>query len=125
MESGDWLLGGTVHVFKKIEYNDGLDEYRLKPSELRQKFSDMDADAVFAFQLRNPIHNGHAKLINDTKQQLLHRGHKKPVLLLHPLGMYFTVSGTFFPGRFVAGAIILTSSVVYHSLTVNYIFRVS
>lgn len=44
------------------------------------------ADAVFAFQLRNPIHNGHALLMQDTKRQLLERGYKKPVLLLHPLG---------------------------------------
>ena len=44
------------------------------------------ADATFAFQLRNPIHNGHALLMTDTKRQLLERGFKKPVLLLHPLG---------------------------------------
>ena len=44
------------------------------------------ADAVFAFQLRNPIHNGHALLMADTKKRLLERGYRKPVLLLHPLG---------------------------------------
>ena len=41
---------------------------------------------MFAFQLRNPIHNGHALLMQDTKRQLLERKYKKPVLLLHPLG---------------------------------------
>ena len=41
---------------------------------------------MFAFQLRNPIHNGHALLMQDTKRQLLSRGYKNPVLLLHPLG---------------------------------------
>lgn len=46
----------------------------------------LQADAVFAFQLRNPIHNGHALLMQDTKRQLLARDYKKPVLLLHPLG---------------------------------------
>ena len=46
----------------------------------------MKADAVFAFQLRNPIHNGHALLMQDTRQKLLKRGFKNPVLLLHPLG---------------------------------------
>lgn len=46
----------------------------------------MGADAVFAFQLRNPIHNGHALLMSDTKRQLQERGFQKPVLLLHPLG---------------------------------------
>jgi len=36
--------------------------------------------------LRNPIHNGHALLMQDTRRQLLDRGFKQPVLLLHPLG---------------------------------------
>nr|XP_032511016.1 bifunctional 3'-phosphoadenosine 5'-phosphosulfate synthase isoform X3 [Danaus plexippus plexippus] len=85
-ESGDWLVGGNLEVFERIQWNDGLDSYRLTPNELRQRFKDMDADAVFAFQLRNPIHNGHALLMQDTQKQLIERGYKKPVLLLHPLG---------------------------------------
>ena len=36
---------------------------RLTPNELRQKFKELNADTVFAFQLRNPIHNGHALLM--------------------------------------------------------------
>ncbi|XP_045446097.1 bifunctional 3'-phosphoadenosine 5'-phosphosulfate synthase isoform X1 [Melitaea cinxia] len=85
-ESGDWLVGGNLEVFERIRWDDGLDSYRLTPNELRQKFKDLDADAVFAFQLRNPIHNGHALLMQDTQRQLVERGFKKPVLLLHPLG---------------------------------------
>jgi 3'-phosphoadenosine 5'-phosphosulfate synthase len=46
----------------------------------------MSADAVFAFQLRNPVHNGHALLMRDCRKQLHDRGFLKPVLLLHPLG---------------------------------------
>ena len=46
------------------------------------------ADAVFAFQLRNPIHNGHALLISDTRRKLLEKGYKNPILLLHPLGSF-------------------------------------
>uniref|UniRef100_A0A671T8Q4 Bifunctional 3'-phosphoadenosine 5'-phosphosulfate synthase 2-like n=1 Tax=Sinocyclocheilus anshuiensis TaxID=1608454 RepID=A0A671T8Q4_9TELE len=86
MESGDWLAGGDLEVFERIRWNDGLDQYRLTPRELRQKFKEMRADAIFAFQLRNPVHNGHALLMQDTKRRLLERGYKKPVLLLHPLG---------------------------------------
>lgn len=41
---------------------------------------------MFAFQLRNPVHNGHALLMQDTRRKLLERGYKHPVLLLHPLG---------------------------------------
>ena len=44
-------------------WNDDLDEYRLTPNELRAKFKQLKADAVFAFQLRNPVHNGHALLM--------------------------------------------------------------
>ncbi|CAG9132776.1 unnamed protein product [Plutella xylostella] len=85
-ESGDWLVGGNLEVFERIRWGDGLDSYRLTPNELRKKFQEMNADAVFAFQLRNPIHNGHALLMQDTQRQLLARGYKRPVLLLHPLG---------------------------------------
>ncbi|XP_066991783.1 bifunctional 3'-phosphoadenosine 5'-phosphosulfate synthase isoform X2 [Anabrus simplex] len=86
-ESGDWLVGGDLEVLERIRWNDGLDHYRLTPNELRAKFKEMGADAVFAFQLRNPIHNGHALLMQDTRRRLLEeRGFKKPMLLLHPLG---------------------------------------
>ena len=86
MESGDWLVGGELEVLQKISWNDGLDQYRLTPAELKKRFKDLNADAVFAFQLRNPIHNGHALLMSDCKKKLLERGYQKPVLLLHPLG---------------------------------------
>ncbi|XP_074848085.1 bifunctional 3'-phosphoadenosine 5'-phosphosulfate synthase 1 isoform X2 [Carettochelys insculpta] len=86
MEQGDWLIGGDLQVLDRIYWNDGLDQYRLTPAELKQKFKEMNADAVFAFQLRNPVHNGHALLMQDTHKQLLERGYRRPVLLLHPLG---------------------------------------
>ncbi|CAF1301693.1 unnamed protein product [Adineta ricciae] len=85
-ESGDWLIGGDLEVLERIRWNDGLDEFRLTPNELRQRFRDIKADAVFAFQLRNPIHNGHSLLMQTTRQYLVDHGFKNPVLLLHPLG---------------------------------------
>ena len=66
-QSGDWLMGGELQVLSRVRWNDGLDEYRLTPTELRKRFHDMGADAVFAFQLRNPIHNGHALLMQVCK----------------------------------------------------------
>ena len=56
------------------------------PAQLRQEFARRGADAVYAFQLRNPVHNGHALLMTTTRQQLLGEGYSNPVLLLHPLG---------------------------------------
>lgn len=58
-------------------------DFFLKHFPLLMLFS---TDAIFAFQLRNPVHNGHALLMQDTKRRLLERGYKNPVLLLHPLG---------------------------------------
>lgn len=43
MEGGDWLVGGDLEVLERIKWNDGLDQYRLTPQELKQKFKDMKA----------------------------------------------------------------------------------
>nr|XP_029119510.1 ATP sulfurylase 1, chloroplastic [Elaeis guineensis] len=85
-DAGNWLIGGDLEVIEPIKYNDGLDCYRLSPSQLREEFLRRNADAVFAFQLRNPVHNGHALLMTDTRRRLLEMGYKNPILLLHPLG---------------------------------------
>nr|AIW52604.1 sulfate adenylyltransferase [Hevea brasiliensis] len=87
-KSGNWLIGGDLEVIEPIKYHDGLDRFRLSPAELREELTKRDADAVFAFQLRNPVHNGHALLMTDTRRRLLEMGYKNPVLLLHPLGGY-------------------------------------
>lgn len=85
-EQGDWLAGGELECFERVLWNDGMDKYRKTPLELRARFEELGADAVFVFQLRNPVHNGHALLMTDTAKKLKERGYKKPVLLLHPLG---------------------------------------
>lgn len=85
-EAGDWCIGGELEVLERIKWDDGLDQYRLTPNELRAEFKRRKADAVFAFQLRNPVHNGHALLMTDTRRRLMERGYANPVLLLHPLG---------------------------------------
>lgn len=46
MESGDWLVGGDLQVLDRIYWNDGLDHYRLTPTELKQKFKEMNAGMV-------------------------------------------------------------------------------
>ena len=43
MESGDWLIGGDLQVLERIRWSDGLDQYRLTPTELKQKFKEMNA----------------------------------------------------------------------------------
>lgn len=50
-DSGDWLIGGDLEALKRVRWNDGLDDYRLTPSELKSRFEELRADAVFAFQV--------------------------------------------------------------------------
>lgn len=121
-ESGDWLVGGELDVFEKILWNDGLDQYRLTPSELREKFRELGADAVFAFQLRNPIHNGHALLMQDTRRRLLERGYKNPVLLLHPLGGWTKDDDVPLPVRIEQHQAVLEERVLDPDSTVMAIF---
>ncbi|XP_051523697.1 bifunctional 3'-phosphoadenosine 5'-phosphosulfate synthase 2-like [Myxocyprinus asiaticus] len=122
MESGDWLAGGDLEVFERIRWNDGLDQYRLTPQELRQKFKQMRADAIFAFQLRNPVHNGHALLMQDTKRRLLERGYKNPVLLLHPLGGWTKEDDVPLDWRMKQHAAVLEEGVLDPASTIVAIF---
>ncbi|KAL9262701.1 ATP sulfurylase 1, chloroplastic-like protein [Drosera capensis] len=83
--AGNWLVGGDLELLEPIKYHD--DRFRLSPAELCSEFERCNADAVLAFQLRNPVHNGHALLMTDTHHRLLKMGYKNPILLLHPLGV--------------------------------------
>lgn len=83
---GPWLLGGEIELLERIQYHDGLDRFRLNAQEVRQAFEDMNADAVFAFQTRNPTHAGHAYLMRTSRDILLKKGFRNPVLWLSPLG---------------------------------------
>ncbi|XP_075553773.1 3'-phosphoadenosine 5'-phosphosulfate synthase [Dermacentor variabilis] len=121
-ESGDWLVGGDLEVLERIRWNDGLDEYRLTPKELRKAFSKLGADAVFAFQLRNPVHNGHALLMQDTRKHLTEKGYKKPVLLLHPLGGWTKDDDVPLAVRMKQHRAVLDSGVLDPKLTVLAIF---
>lgn len=80
-----WLLGGRLQLFERIRWEDRLDEYRLTPQEIKHHLIQKKADAVFVFQLRNPLHNGHVLLIKETCKKL-EANHDRPVLLLHPIG---------------------------------------
>lgn len=122
MESGQYLVGGEVEVLERIRWNDGLDNYRLTPNELREKFSEIKADAIFAFQLRNPIHNGHALLMSDCRRQLLERGFKNPVLMLHPLGGWTKDDDVPLPVRMAQHQAVLDSGVLKREHTILAIF---
>lgn len=83
---GGWNIGGEIELLEKIRYNDGLDKWRLTAPEVMKQFEDKKADAVFAFQTRNPTHAGHAYLMKTSRDLLLKKGFQNPVLWLSPLG---------------------------------------
>lgn len=80
------VSGSKMNFYVDIKFNDGFDQYRYTPAQIADQIKQRDADAVYAFQVRNPLHNGHVLLLKDTREQLLKRGFKNPILLLHPLG---------------------------------------
>ena len=43
------VSGKSMRFCQRIKYNDGLDSYRLLPSEIKQIAEERDADAVYAF----------------------------------------------------------------------------
>lgn len=87
MKQGAWLISGeSTRFFAKIKFNDGLDQYRYTPREISEQIKQRGADAVYGFQVRNPLHNGHVLLLKDTREQLKKAGYANPILLLHPLG---------------------------------------
>lgn len=106
----------------RIKWNDGLDQYRLTPNELRSRFKQLKCDSVFAFQLRNPIHNGHALLMQDCRRQILERGYKNPVLLLHPLGGWTKDDDVPLPTRMAQHQAVLDAGVLNREHTVLAIF---
>jgi len=83
---GNYLLGGEIELLKRITYNDGLDEFRLTPNEVKAAFKKRGADTVVAFQTRNPTHAAHIWLMNDARRQLVEKGYKTPIVYLTPLG---------------------------------------
>jgi sulfate adenylyltransferase len=76
-EAGDWLVGGTVKVFRLPEHGT-FTEYRLTPRQTRKAFEDREWRRVVGFQTRNPVHRAHEYLQKCALEVV-------EGLLLHPL----------------------------------------
>ena len=84
---GEFLISGSgMRFLQRPVFNDGNDQYRLTPTQIQAAIQEKNADVVYAFQVRNPLHNGHVLLLKDTREQLIKQGYRNPILLLHPLG---------------------------------------
>ena len=69
LAQGDFLISGkSMHFLRNVEFNDGMDHYRMTPEQVNQVIQDRKADAIYAFQVRNPLHNGHVLMLNDARE---------------------------------------------------------
>lgn len=69
MSQGEFLISGeSMDFVAQIKFNDGLDHYRMTPRQINDIMIERGADAVYAFQVRNPLHNGHCLLLNDARK---------------------------------------------------------
>ena len=105
----------TVHIADMLMFA------QLKPISARLSLC-LTIDAVFAFQLRNPVHNGHALLMQDTRRRLEDRGYRRPVLLLHPLGGWTKDDDVPLPWRMKQHAAVLEEGVLNPASTIVAIF---
>ena len=47
---GDWLVSGeSMRFLQRVKFNDGLDHYRLTPTEINKIAVERGADALYAF----------------------------------------------------------------------------
>jgi len=85
---GSYLLTGKkIRFLDEIRFEDGLDQFRLSPDSIRKLSIEKNADCLYAFQVRNPLHNGHCMLLKEARRKLINEnGYKNPILLLHPCG---------------------------------------
>jgi sulfate adenylyltransferase len=77
---GQMYIGGRVHALdylKELDINDGV----LRPEEIKQRLSKLGHANYVAFQTRNPLHQAHVALINDS----LSKAGDDAVLLLQPV----------------------------------------
>lgn len=68
LAQGDFLVSGKrMHFLRDVEFDDGMDQYRMTPQQVNQQIVDRQADAIYAFQVRNPLHNGHVLMLKDAR----------------------------------------------------------
>ena len=73
-----WYVGGKLEVLQLPHHYDFM-EFRLTPSQLREKFITFGWHGVVAFQTRNPMHRAHQEITFRAAKEL------EENLLIHPV----------------------------------------
>jgi len=56
LKSGEFLLSSkSMRFLKRVEFNDGMDHLRMSPEEIHRELQRMGADAVYAYQSKDPL----------------------------------------------------------------------
>ena len=79
MAESEWLISGSgMHFIKRVMLNDCIEKLRYTFKEIHEKTVAMGNDAIYAFQVRNLLQNGHCLLLADTRVQLIKQVYKNP-----------------------------------------------
>ena len=73
-----WYVGGKLEVLQLPHHYDFV-EFRLTPSQLREKFTTFGWHHIVAFQTRNPMHRAHQEITFRAAKEL------EANLLIHPV----------------------------------------
>jgi len=73
-----WYVGGKLEVLQLPHHYDFM-EFRLTPSQLREKFITFGWHGVVAFQTRNPMHRAHQEITFRAAKEI------EANLLIHPV----------------------------------------
>ena len=73
-----WYVGGKLEVLQLPHHYDFV-EFRLTPSQLREKFTTFGWHDIVAFQTRNPMHRAHQEITFRAAKEI------EANLLIHPV----------------------------------------
>ena len=72
-----------MRFFKNLEFNDGMDQFRLTPEEIQKEILRKKGDVVYTRQIDQPLNNADILVFDDARNSLVEKGFKNPILLIH------------------------------------------
>ena len=72
-----------MRFFRNLDFNDGMDQYRLSPEEIVKEIARKKGDVVYTMQLDQPLNNADILIFDDARKNFIEQGYKNPILLIH------------------------------------------